>query len=62
MADELKFPHSVAPPYTPGWEQALTSKYGSRGKKWTSTKSNPQWTVHFKDAEAAAWFKQNWSA
>jgi hypothetical protein len=62
MPDEASFPHAVAPPYGAGWEQALTTKYGIRGKKWTSTKSDPQWTVHFKDSEAAAWFKENWGA
>ena len=61
MADNAGFPHAVAPPYANGWQQALTDKYGPRGENWTSAKSEPQWTVSFREAEAAAWFKQNWS-
>jgi hypothetical protein len=56
------FPHTVEPPYRAGWEHALTKKYGTRGKAWTSTKSEPQWTIRFRDSEAAAWFKEAWSA
>ncbi len=56
------FQHAVESPYRAGWEHALTKKYGRRGKAWTSTKSQPQWTVHFKDGEAAAWFKGAWTA
>lgn len=59
---EQGFPHPVEPPYRASWEHALTEKYGTRGKKWTSTKSDPQWTIHFREADAAAWFKQNWGA
>jgi hypothetical protein len=33
-----------------------------RGKTWTSTKSEPQWTVRFKDGTAAVWFKNTWTA
>ncbi len=55
------FPHAVDPPYRTGWEHALTKKYGTRGKSWTSTKSEPQWTLHFIDSEAAAWFENTWA-
>lgn len=61
-AAEQGFPHAVEPAYRAGWEHALTKKYGTRGKVWTSTKSQPQWTIHFRDGEAAAWFKKAWTA
>jgi hypothetical protein len=61
-ADDPAFPYAVASPYLAGWSDALTKKYGTRGKAWTSTKSEPQWTVRFKDSEAAAWFKDSWVA
>jgi len=60
-ADDPTFPHAVQSPYRAGWEHALTQKYGRRGKAWTSTKSEPQWTVRFRDGESAAWFKLTWS-
>lgn len=60
-AEELTFPHAVKSPYVAGWEHGLTEKYGTRGKKWTSTRSVPQWTVRFKDGDAAAWFKSTWT-
>lgn len=60
--EEEPFPHAVEPPYRGGWEHALTKKYGNRGKAWTSTESEPQWTVRFRDNEAAKWFKNNWTA
>lgn len=56
------FPHAVESPYLAGWEHALTKQYGARGNRWTSTKGEPQWTVRFKDDNAAAWFKSTWSA
>lgn len=59
---EQGFQHAIEPPYRAGWEHALTKKYGTRGKAWTSTKSQPQWTIHFRDKEAAAWFKEAWTA
>jgi hypothetical protein len=58
----VTFPHAVESPYLPGWEHALTAKYGVRGKTWTSAKSEPQWTVRFRQSEAAAWFKSTWTA
>ncbi len=61
-AEDAAFPYAVASPYLAGWEHVLTKKYGVRGKTWTSTKSEPQWTVRFKDGEAAAWFKSAWTA
>jgi hypothetical protein len=61
-AEDETFPHAVESPYRAGWEHALTKKYGTRGKTWTSTKSEPQWTVRFRDDEAAAWFKDTWTA
>jgi hypothetical protein len=61
-AKDEAFPHAVESPYRAGWEHALTQKYGLRGKTWTSTKSEPQWTVRFKDSGAAAWFKEAWTA
>jgi hypothetical protein len=60
-ADFETFPHAVESPYRAGWEHGLTEKYGRRGKKWTSTKSEPQWTVRFRESEAAAWFKGAWT-
>jgi hypothetical protein len=57
-----RFPHAVEPPFRAGWEHALTKKHGTRGKAWTSTKSEPQWIVHFADSEAAAWFENAWAA
>jgi hypothetical protein len=61
LTEDANFPHAVLPPYGVGWEHALTKKHGQRGKKWTSTPSKPQWTVRFKEAEAAAWFKEAWT-
>lgn len=61
IAEDLTFPHAVESPYIAGWEHGLTEKYGMRGKKWTSTRSEPQWTVRFRDDEAAAWFKDTWT-
>jgi hypothetical protein len=61
-SEHADFPHSVVPPYRAGWEHALTEKYGRRGKAWTSTKSEPQWTIRFRDSIAAAWFKEAWTA
>jgi hypothetical protein len=61
-AEDEAFPFSVESPYRAGWEHGLTEKYGRRGKNWTSTKSEPQWTVRFKESEAAAWFKAAWTA
>ena len=61
-AENATFPHAVESPYLAGWEHALTAKYGVRGKTWTSTKSEPQWTVRFRQGEAAAWFKNTWTA
>ena len=61
-ATSATFPHAVESPYRAGWEHALTAKYGLRGKTWTSTKSEPQWTVRFRQSEAAAWFKSTWTA
>lgn len=55
------YPHAVEAPYRAGWEHALTAKYGTRGKSWTSTKSEPQWTIRFKEGDAAAWFKKTWA-
>jgi len=60
--DEATFPHAVESPYRAGWEHALTAKYGVRGKTWTSAKSEPQWTVRFRNSEAAEWFKNTWAA
>jgi len=60
-ADVQTFPHAVQSPYRAGWEHALTQKCGRRGKTWTSTKSEPQWTVRFRDSEPAAWFKLTWA-
>lgn len=60
-AVDLTFPHAVEAPYLSGWEHALTEKYGVRGKRWTSTKSEPQWTVRFKEGEAATWFRSTWT-
>jgi hypothetical protein len=60
-AEDETFPHAVESPYRAGWEHGLTEKYGRRGKKWTSTKSEPQWTVRFKDDDAALWFKSAWT-
>lgn len=62
VAEDATFPHAVESPYRAGWEHALTAKCGARGKTWTSTKSEPQWTVRFRDSEAAAWFKSTWTA
>ena len=59
-AEIASYPHAVESPYRAGWEHALTAKFGIRGKQWTSTKSEPQWTVRFKNGEAASWFKDNW--
>ena len=59
--DVQTFPHAVQSPYRAGWEHALTQKCGRRGKTWTSTKSEPQWTVRFTDSESAAWFKLTWA-
>lgn len=61
-AADANFPHAVESPYLAGWEHALTAKYGARGKTWTSTRSEPQWTVRFRDGAAAAWFKNTWTA
>jgi hypothetical protein len=61
-ATHATYPHAVESPYRAGWEHALTAKCGLRGKTWTSTKSEPQWTIRFKDGEAAAWFKKTWTA
>jgi hypothetical protein len=61
-AEGASFPYPVEPPFRAGWEHAVTKKYGTRGKAWTSTKSEPQWTVRFRDSEAAAWFKSTWAA
>ena len=61
-AQDPSFLHAVEPPFRAGWEHAVTKKYGTRGKAWTSTKSEPQWTLHFKDSGAAAWFKEAWTA
>lgn len=60
--ENTTFPHAVESPYLAGWEHALTAKCGARGKSWTSTKSEPQWTVRFRDSAAATWFKQTWTA
>ncbi|HEY1504247.1 MAG TPA: hypothetical protein VGF92_08095 [Stellaceae bacterium] len=60
--EHANFPHAVESPYRAGWEHALTEKCGVRGKTWTSTKSMPQWTVRFRNSEAAAWFKKTWTA
>jgi hypothetical protein len=59
---DATFPHAVESPYLAGWEHALTAKYGVRGKTWTSAKSEPQWTVRFRQSEAAEWFKSTWTA
>jgi hypothetical protein len=61
VTDDAAFPHEVQSPYRAGWEHALTAKHGRRGKAWTSTKSMPQWTIRFRDSDAAAWFKDNWT-
>ena len=61
-AGYMAFSHAVESPYRAGWEHALTAKYGRRGKAWTSTKSAPQWTVHFRNGDAAAWFRNTWTA
>ena len=61
-AEDVAFPHAVESPYKAGWEHGLTQKYGGRGKAWTSTKSEPQWTVRFRDSEAATWFRSTWMA
>jgi hypothetical protein len=61
VSENESFPHGVESPYRTGWEHALTKKYGTRGKTWTSTKSEPRWTVRFRDPEAAAWFKDAWT-
>ena len=60
-ADSLTFPHAVPSPYRAEWEHALTQKCGVRGKAWTSTKSEPQWTIRFRDTDSAAWFKPTWA-
>lgn len=59
---DAAFPHAVESPYLAGWEHGLTAKCGARGNTWTSTKSEPQWTVRFRDGEAAVWFKKTWTA
>jgi hypothetical protein len=59
--EDAAFPHAVQSPYRAGWEHALTKKYGTRGKAWTSRKGEPQWTVHFRNSEAATWFKDAWT-
>ncbi|HEY1735138.1 MAG TPA: hypothetical protein VGG12_00685 [Methylovirgula sp.] len=59
---DAAFPHAVESPYLSGWEHALTAKCGVRGKTWTSTKSEPQWTVRFRDGANAEWFKKIWTA
>jgi hypothetical protein len=58
IAEDGSFPHSVEPPVRARWERALTEKYGKRGKAWTTTKSEPQWMVRFRDGDAAVWFKK----
>jgi hypothetical protein len=62
VSDQGGFPHPIAPPFRAGWEHALTKKYGPRGKAWTSTKSEPQWTLHFQDHDAATWFRDTWTS
>jgi hypothetical protein len=61
-AHDAAFPYAVESPYLAGWEHGLTEKCGVRGKTWTSTKSEPQWTVRFKVGETAEWFKKTWTA
>jgi hypothetical protein len=61
IVEDETFPYAAESPYRAGWEHGLTEKYGRRGKKWTSTKSEPQWTVRFKEGEAAEWFKAAWT-
>jgi hypothetical protein len=60
MTAESEFPHAVAPPYASGWQNDLTQREGPRGGRWTSTPSQPQWTVRFKQADKAAWFAAHW--
>jgi hypothetical protein len=60
-AENETFPYAVEAPYRAGWEHALTRKCGRRGKNWTSTKSEPQWTVRFRESEAAVWFRNTWA-
>ena len=60
--EDSAFPYAVESPYRAGWEHDLTKKYGARGKTWTTTKSEPQWTARFRDSAAAAWFKTTWAA
>jgi len=60
--EDTTFPYAVESPYLAGWEHGLTENCGARGKTWTSTKSEPQWTVRFRDGEAAVWFKKTWTA
>jgi hypothetical protein len=57
MTIEMNFPYPVSPPYRDGWQDELTKKHGRRGREWTTTPSQPQWTLHFKKESVATWFK-----